>query len=382
MKYYDIYQYLRENYTFVVEQSNLDKNTNYFIKLASYCINDKIIKPTDSCKTIGYFTCTKNTRSVSEDILMLLVKYQLEYEAGIVNTVDGFITAINKDFPQDKIVTIDTEEFKNVLEVTNDWQTKNYTKNAITTTLGGYSLVHHMYNTEKYENKFVKRANKDNMMFDQFVMLPSGLKFAWLLQKLNWQPNQKLVLFDVSSFPIAFAKEMILSWDGSYPLHDWALEDPVAKGILIASGQINEGIRPGAGPKEWDNMWKNEVELWGGIENIKSTMAKLKEAEVNGDISWCTLNIATDTVGQEVIFKNLEDSPTVLWISNILDSSPICAINATNKDNFYIKDSRLEMTMKWYKKLKSNIPSKSLVIGSVPVQNEDGLTFNSGQILK
>ena len=129
-------------------------------------------------------------------------------------------------------------------------------------------------------------------------------------------------------------------------------------------------------------MWKNEVKLWGGIENIKSTMAKLKEAEVNGDISWCTLNIATDTVGQEVIFKNLEDSPTVLWISNILDSSPICAINATNKDNFYIKDSRLEMTMKWYKKLKSNIPSKSLVIGSVPVQNEDGLTFNSGQILK
>lgn len=382
MKYYDIYQYLRENYTFVIDQSSLDQNTNFFIKLASYCINDKIIKPSDICKTVGYFTCTKDTRSISEDILMLLVKYQVEHEAGIVNTVDGFITAINKEFPQDKIVTIDTEEFNNVLEITNDWQTKNYTKNAITTTLGGYSLVHHMYNTEKYENKFVSRADRDNKKFNQFVMLPSGLKFAWLLHQLNYEPDKKLVLFDVSSFPIAFAKEMILSWDGSYPLHDWALEDPVAKGILIASGQINEGIRPGAGPKEWDDMWVNEVELWGGIENIKSTMAKLKEAEVNGDISWCTLNIATDTVGQEVIFKNLEDAPTVLWISNIFDSSPVCAINATNKDNFYITDSRLKMTNQWYNQLKNKLPNKSLVIGSVPIENEKGLTFDSGQILK
>ena len=381
MKYHDIYEYLRENYTFIVKEG-FSRNTKFFIKLASYCIDDRIIKPTDTCKTIGYFTCHNDNNIVSEDILMLLAKYQLDNEAGIVKTPCKNLSATNTNFPQDKVLIIDTEEYNDVLEVTNDWQTKNYSRNAITTTLGGYSLVHHMYNTEKYENKFVKRAKLNKKKFDQFVMLPSGLKFAWLLHQLNWQPDKKLVLYDVSSFPIAFAKEMILTWDVSTPLHDWAMSHPVAKGILIASGQINEGIRPGAGPKEWDNMWENEIKLWGGIENIKSTMTKLKEAEVNGDISWCTVNMATDQLGQELIFDNLDDTPTVFWLSNIFDSSPICAINATNQKHFYSKESRITLANKWYKKLRSNLPNKSLVIGSVPIINKDTITFTSGELLK
>ena len=381
MKYDDIYLYLRENYTFIIEAEKFDRNTKFFIKLACYCINDNIIRPSDTCKTIGNFTCTKNNTIVNEDILMLLAKHQLDNEAGVVKTPCGSIVATHSEFSQDKVLTIDTEEFHNVLEIAKAWQTDNYTRNAITTTLGGYSLVHHMYNTEKYENPFVKRAKLNKKKFSQFVMLPSGLKFAWLLYQLNWQPDNKLVLYDVSSFPIAFAKEMILSWDGTTPLHEWALIHPITKGILIASGQINEGTRPGAGPKEWDSMWEKEIEKWGGIENIKATMAKLKEAEVNGDISWCNVNIATDTLGQELIFQNLEDVPTAVWLSNIFDSSPIGAINATRDHDFYIKESRRILANKWYKKLKRMIPDNSLIIGSVPTETNDAdiVVFRSGE---
>jgi len=382
MKHTDIHLYMRENYTFIIDANKFNKNTKFFIKLASYCIDDKIIKPSNTCETVGNFTCTKDNKIVNEDILMLLAKHQLDNEAGVVKTPCGSIVATHSEFSQDKVLIIDTKEFYDVLEITNDWQTDNYSRNAITTTLGGYSLVHHMYNTEKYKNPFVKKAKLNNKKFSQFVMLPSGLKFAWLLHQLDWKPSDKLVLFDVSSLPVAFAKEMILAWDGTTPLHDWALEHPIAKGILIASGQINEGTRPGAGPKEWDSMWEKEIENWGGIENIKSTMAKLKEAEVNGDITWCTINIAHDQIAQDLIFKNLDNTPTVLWLSNIFDSSPIGAINSTNDENFYVKESRLALANKWYKQLRSNLPEKSLVIGSVPTEQDNTVVFRSGEALK
>ena len=236
-----------------------------------------------------------------------------------------------------------------------------------------------MYNTEKYETEFIKKINKENKTrFEQFVMLPSGLKFAWLLRELSWHPSNKLVLYDVSSFPISFAKEMIVDWDGKQPLHDWALEHPVAKGILIASGQVNEGTRLGAGPKEWDNMWQQEIEKWGGVENIQSIMKKLKTAEENGNITWCTINIAHDFIGQDLIFKNLDSTPLVLWLSNIYDSSPIGGVNATDTENFYKPNSRFSLINKWYDTLKQKLPDKSIIIGSVP-KNEG---FISGEILE
>lgn len=378
MKYHDIYQYLRDNYTFVLDNSNiLDRNTLFLIKVASYCLDDKIVQNRSLNETKGYFICHKNNHIVNEDILMLLAKYQLDNEVTTVTTPCGSITAFNNSFDNSNEFgvkvrskeVINTQEYKDVLAIVKDWQTDNYSRNAITTTLGGYSLVHHMYNTEKYENKFVKKAKLNKKEFDQFVMLPSGLKFAWLLRELKWEPDNKLVLFDVSSFPIAFAKEMILSWDGSYPLHDWAMDHPIAKSILVASGQINEGTRPGAGPKEWDNMWEQEIKKWGGVENIVDSMAKLKQAEVNGDIAWCTVNIAHDVIGQELIFSSLENKPTVLWISNIFDSSPIGAINATRVRNVFMIESRLGLIQKWYRNLKSLMPGKSLVIGSIPPTN-------------
>ena len=98
--------------------------------------------------------------------------------------------------------------------------------------LGGYTLVHHLFNTEKYRESEVNKA-KSKGQFDQFILLPSGLKFAWLLHQLDWTWDKRLVLYDVSSLPISFAKEMIIDWDRRQPLHEWALEHPIAKSILV-----------------------------------------------------------------------------------------------------------------------------------------------------
>ena len=75
MKYHDIYQYLRDNYTFVLDNSKiLDRNTLFLIKVASYCLDDKIVQNKSLNETKGYFICHKNNHIVNEDILMLLAK--------------------------------------------------------------------------------------------------------------------------------------------------------------------------------------------------------------------------------------------------------------------------------------------------------------------
>ena len=101
---------------------------------------------------------------------------------------------------------------------------------------------------------------------------------------------------------------MIIDWDGRQPLHEWALEHPIAKSILVQTGQCTEGCRPGAGPREWDRMWKEECEKWGGVDNITKTMNQLQHAELMGNISWVSLNLVTDSMGQDVLFNSLENN--------------------------------------------------------------------------
>ena len=152
-----------------------------------------------------------------------------------------------------------------ILDNLTDWLRGGYIKNAISTTLGGYSMVHHIYNTERYmTGKIKKYLNHD---FEQYVLLPSGLKFLWLLKQFKYNPDKQVVFYDVSSYPLAFVNEMISEWDGITPLHDWALENPVTKGILIGSGQTNEGIRPGMGPVFGTTVGKEN--LMSLVEQVK-----------------------------------------------------------------------------------------------------------------
>jgi hypothetical protein len=368
MKYTEYYEIMRDNYSIIVPKT-MNQNTKFFSKIVSYCFGDRIYSSVEQCPTAGYFTITDNNKNISEDILMMLVHLQHTKKAGEVKSHCGSIIATYNTFDTNNKETLNSSDYQNALTITDDWQTNNYFRNVISISLGGYTLVHHMYNTEKYWNGGIKKAIRTKANFDQFVMLPSGLKFAWMLHKLGWTPDKPLVLFDISSLPIAFAKEMILSWDGSYPLHDWAIKDPIAKGVLLASGQLQEGTRPGAGPKEWDDLWQREIKLWDGIENIIDTMADLKEAEVNKNIVWCSLNVVTDSMGQDIIFKNLDNKPTVFWFSNCYNTSSTGSMIASDVDNIYNIKSRYSTSIDLYQNLKSKLPKDSLIIGSIPVED-------------
>lgn len=364
MLYSDIFDLMREEYSIVLDEG-LDDNTNLFAKMASYALNDRIYKTVNECPTKGYIHITGRNKNVNEDLLMLLIKEQHSKEVSTIKTPCDSIVCYYKDYKEDT-VTIDGDEYNEVLNVALEWQTDNYLRNKLTMSLGGYTLVHHLYNTERYNINSVKKGFDKVDNFDQFVLLPSGLKFAWLLNQLDWNPSKPLVLYDCSSLPISFAKEMIIDWDGIQPLHEWALEHPIAKSVLVQTGQCTEGCRPGAGPREWDRMWVKECEKWGGVENITKTMTKLQQAELQGDISWVSLNIVTDTMGQDILFDSLDNKPTFMWISNVFDTATVGSITASNKEDLYNIEARQNLCLSTYNTLKSKMPVPSFIHGSIP----------------
>ncbi|MBR20384.1 MAG: hypothetical protein CMA64_09630 [Euryarchaeota archaeon] len=369
MLYNDYFDIMRYEYSIVLEEG-LNDNTNFFAKMSSYAISDRIYKTVEECQTKGYFHITSNNKNINEDLLMLLLKEQHLKKASKVKSPCGTITSYYNEFTNNE-VTIDNKEWNEVLGVAVEWQTDDYIRNKLTMSLGGYTLVHHLFNTENYRESEIKKAKSKGEQFDQFVLLPSGLKFAWLLHQLDWEWNKRLVLYDCSSLPIAFAKEMIIDWDGKQPLHEWALEHPVAKSILVQTGQCTEGCRPGAGPREWDRMWKEECEKWGGVENITKTMNKLQHAELMGNISWVTLNIVTDTMGQDVLFNSLENKQTLFWMSNVFDTATIGSIVAGDKNKLYDVSARHDLCLSTYNTLKNKLPSPTFITGSVPDINSD-----------
>ena len=215
--------------------------------------------------------------------------------------------------------------------------------------------------------KIKKFLNKD---FNQYVLLPSGLKFLWLLKKFKYTPDKTVVFYDVSSYPLAFVNEMLSNWDGETPLHDWALENPVTKGILIGSGQTNEGIRPGMGPSFWKDCWERELNEFGNVESIQETLELLRKGRREGNISFVNLNIAFDQLGSQILFSNLKNQETLLWLSNIFDSSPISAYTSTISNMLYKQESRKVVANRLYQNVRSKLPAGSLVLGSLPIDGE------------
>ena len=251
MKHMDLADYIRKNYTIVVSKDS-DRFTKFLGKCTAYCLDDKIVSSIEEVTTDGYIVINKECKLLVEDIIFNLVKIQTEKEAGIVYTPGKKVIAYNKKF-KDKELVFEGELYDDIRQINEDWLRGGFTKNSISTTLGGYSMVHHIYNTERYMTGKIKKYTHTD--FQQFVLLPSGLKFLWLLKKFNYTPDKPIVFYDVSSYPLAFVQEMISHWNPlEETLHDWALDNPVTKGITISSGQTRR-IRPN-GPSSWNDCWE------------------------------------------------------------------------------------------------------------------------------
>ena len=366
MKHMDIADYMRENYTIVVDK-NSDQFSKFLAKYTAYCLDDRIVSTSEEVVTDGYIVIQDGCKVVVEDILYNLVKLQIEEEVAEVHIPGKKVIAYNKKF-KEGVKVFEGELYDSIREINEDWLRGGYSKNAITTTLGGYSMVHHIYNTERYmTGKIKKFLNKD---FNQYVLLPSGLKFLWLLKKFKYTPDKTVVFYDVSSYPLAFVNEMLSNWDGETPLHDWALENPVTKGILIGSGQTNEGIRPGMGPSFWKDCWERELNEFGNVESIQETLELLRKGRREGNISFVNLNIAFDQLGSQILFSNLKNQETLLWLSNIFDSSPISAYTSTISNMLYKQESRKVVANRLYQNVRSKLPAGSLVLGSLPIDGE------------
>ncbi len=368
MKHMDLADYMRENYSIVVDKKS-DKFTKFLAKYTSYCVLDKVVSTPEEVKTDGYFYVADDTKLLVEDIMYNLVKLQMEKKVAVTYIPGKKVVAVNKKFKTGE-AQLSGELYEDIRRINEDWLRGGYTKNAITTTLGGYSMVHHIYNTERYMTGKIKKYT--NIDFNQFVLLPSGLKFLWLLRKFNYTPDKTVVFYDVSSYPLAFVNEMVSHWDPvrDGPLHDWALQNPVTKGILIGSGQTNEGIRPGMGPSYWNNCWERELKEFGDDENIRDTLNLLKQGRVAGNVSFVNLNIAFDQLGTQILLKSLDNDHTLLWLSNIFDSSPISAYTASQERLLYNQDSRMNIAKRLYDNLRQKLPAGSLILGSLPIDGD------------
>ena len=367
MKHMDLADYIRKNYTIVVSKDS-DRFTKFLGKCTAYCLDDKIVSSIEEVTTDGYIVINKECKLLVEDIIFNLVKIQTEKEAGIVYTPGKKVIAYNKKF-KDKELVFEGELYDDIRQINEDWLRGGFIKNSISSTLGGYSMVHHIYNTERYMTGKIKKYTYTD--FQQFVLLPSGLKFLWLLKKFNYTPDKPIVFYDVSSYPLAFVQEMISHWNPlEETLHDWALDNPVTKGIMISSGQTREGVRPGMGPSSWNDCWERELKEFGSVEEIANTLNLLKKGNANGLVSFINLNIAFDYVGQTILFGSLDKTSTVLWLSNIFDSSPISSYTASNPLFIYKQDARKLVTQRLYNTLRQKLPHDTLVLGSVPIDND------------
>ena len=367
MKHMDLADYIRKNYTIVVSKDS-DRFTKFLGKCTAYCLDDKIVSSIEEVTTDGYIVINKECKLLVEDIIFNLVKIQTEKEAGIVYTPGKKVIAYNKKF-KDKELVFEGELYDDIRQINEDWLRGGFIKNSISSTLGGYSMVHHIYNTERYMTGKIKKYTHTD--FQQFVLLPSGLKFLWLLKKFNYTPDKPIVFYDVSSYPLAFVQEMISHWNPlEETLHDWALDNPVTKGIMISSGQTREGVRPGMGPSSWNDCWERELKEFGSVEEIANTLNLLKKGNANGLVSFINLNIAFDYVGQTILFGSLDKTSTVLWLSNIFDSSPISSYTASNPLFIYKQDARKLVTQRLYNTLRQKLPHDTLVLGSVPIDND------------
>lgn len=364
MKHMDLADYMRKNYTIVVSKDS-DRFTKFLGKYTAYCLDDKIVSTAEEVTTEGYIVVNNDCSLLVEDIIYNLVKIQTEQELAVVYTPGKKVVAYNKNFTTGE-GTFDGELYEDIREMNEDWLRGTFSKNAITTSLGGYSMVHHIYNTERYDTGNTNKYKKNS--FDQFVLLPSGLKFLWLLKQFNYNPDKPVVFYDVSSYPLAFVQEMISHWNPlEATLHDWALDNPVTKGIMISSGQTREGVRPGMGPSFWNDCWERELKEFGSVDEIANTLNLLRKGNANGLVSFINLNIAFDHVGQQILFGSLDKTSTVLWLSNIFDSSPISSYTASNPLFTYKQDARKLITQRLYNTLRQKLPHDTLVLGSVLV---------------
>ena len=103
-------------------------------------------------------------------------------------------------------------------------------------------------------------------------------------------------------------------------------------------------------------------------------MTQLQHAELMGNISWVSLNLVTDSMGQDVLFNSLENKPTLFWMSNIFDTATIGSIIAGDENKLYDIKARHELCLSTYNTLKSKLPNQTFITGGIPIDNEDGWT--------
>ena len=141
----DLADYMRENYSIVVDKKS-DKFTKFLAKYTSYCVLDKVVSTPEEVKTDGYFYVADDTKLLVEDIMYNLVKLQMEKKVAVTYIPGKKVVAVNKKFKTGE-AQLSGELYEDIRRINEDWLRGGYTKNAITTTLGGYSMVHHIYNT-------------------------------------------------------------------------------------------------------------------------------------------------------------------------------------------------------------------------------------------
>ena len=85
MKHMDLADYMRENYSIVVDK-NSSRFAKFLAKYTAYSLDDRVVSSAKEVKTEGYIEITSECKLVVEDILYNLVKLQTEKEVAVAFT--------------------------------------------------------------------------------------------------------------------------------------------------------------------------------------------------------------------------------------------------------------------------------------------------------
>ena len=106
MKHMDLADYMRENYSIVVDKKS-DKFTKFLAKYTSYCVLDKVVSTPEEVQTEGYFYVGNDTKLLVEDIMYNLVKLQMEKKVILmIHLIDIIIIKYKNMWYQKKLLLL------------------------------------------------------------------------------------------------------------------------------------------------------------------------------------------------------------------------------------------------------------------------------------
>jgi len=166
------------------------------------------------------------------------------------------------------------------------------------------------WNTENY----IDIKDQIQEPIDKIYCVAAGFKPNMFLHKFGFKDSTEVIYYDYSKSALAFKKLLISKWDGkNYPAFIKAVKEQFF---------IRESTHNPFGNDDYDSLWTQELERWGGEQNLHQhwlRYRKLKHTFIHCDIvkdSSKLINLVDDEGTQVIWWSNCFHTVNSHYLNN------------------------------------------------------------------